>query len=118
MERFQLGLMLCVIALRNMIEMAGSDIAFLPKSFIQGKSLVDSILSVRRLKTRLILTAADLQLTTACTVCHPLGDFGGLAQTRLHHQVQPCPRIGLWAIYGCPREGRPIGRIAQSRSEP
>jgi hypothetical protein len=38
--------MLCVIALRNMIEMAGSDIAFLPKSFIKGKSLVDSILSV------------------------------------------------------------------------
>jgi hypothetical protein len=38
--------MLSVIALRNMIEMAGSDIAFLPKSFIRGKSLVDSILSV------------------------------------------------------------------------
>jgi hypothetical protein len=45
-ERFQLALMLSVIALRNMIEMAGSDIAFLPKSFIRGKSLVDSILSV------------------------------------------------------------------------
>jgi hypothetical protein len=46
-ERFQLALMLSVIALRNMIEMAGSEIAFLPKSFIRGKSLVDSILSVR-----------------------------------------------------------------------
>lgn len=46
-ERFQLGLMLSVIALRNMIEMAGSDIAFLPKSFVRGKSLVDAILSVR-----------------------------------------------------------------------
>lgn len=46
-ERFQLALMLSVIALRNMIEMAGSDIAFLPKSFIRGKSIVDSILSVR-----------------------------------------------------------------------
>ncbi|OCF42545.1 hypothetical protein I317_03661 [Kwoniella heveanensis CBS 569] len=44
-ERFQLGLMLSVIAIRNMIEMAGSEIAFLPKSFIRGKSLVDSILS-------------------------------------------------------------------------
>ncbi|WRT65422.1 uncharacterized protein IL334_002365 [Kwoniella shivajii] len=44
-ERFQLSLMLSVIALRNMIEMAGSEIAFLPKSFIRGKSLVDSILS-------------------------------------------------------------------------
>jgi hypothetical protein len=48
-ERFQLALMLSVIALRNMIEMAGSEIAFLPKSFIRGKSLVDSILSVRYL---------------------------------------------------------------------
>jgi hypothetical protein len=48
-ERFQLALMLSVIALRNMIEMAGSEIAFLPKSFIRGKSLVDSILSVRNL---------------------------------------------------------------------
>lgn len=45
-ERFQLALMLCVIALRNMIEMAGSDLAFLPKSFIRGRSLVDSIFSV------------------------------------------------------------------------
>ncbi|WVQ83537.1 hypothetical protein IAT38_005678 [Cryptococcus sp. DSM 104549] len=45
-ERFQLSLMLSVIAIRNMIEMSGSDIAFLPKSFfIRGKSLVDSILS-------------------------------------------------------------------------
>ncbi|WWD16768.1 hypothetical protein CI109_101200 [Kwoniella shandongensis] len=44
-ERFQLSLMLSVIAIRNMIEMAGSEIAFLPKSFIRGKSLVDSILS-------------------------------------------------------------------------
>ncbi|ORY25255.1 eukaryotic membrane protein family-domain-containing protein [Naematelia encephala] len=44
-ERFQLGLMLTVIALRNMIEMSGSEIAILPKSFMRGKSLVDSILS-------------------------------------------------------------------------
>ncbi|RXK38837.1 hypothetical protein M231_03893 [Tremella mesenterica] len=44
-ERFQLGLMLSVIALRNMIEMAGSDIAFLPKSFVRGKHLVDAIMS-------------------------------------------------------------------------
>ncbi|WWC68948.1 uncharacterized protein I206_102884 [Kwoniella pini CBS 10737] len=44
-ERFQLSLMLSVIALRNMIEMSGSEIAFLPKSFIRGKNLVDSILS-------------------------------------------------------------------------
>ncbi|WVQ73897.1 hypothetical protein IAR50_003478 [Cryptococcus sp. DSM 104548] len=44
-ERFQLSLMLAVIALRNIIEMSGSEIAFLPKSFIKGKSLVDSILS-------------------------------------------------------------------------
>ncbi|ODN80829.1 hypothetical protein L202_02972 [Cryptococcus amylolentus CBS 6039] len=44
-ERFQLSLMLAVIALRNIIEMSGSEIAFLPKSFMKGKSLVDSILS-------------------------------------------------------------------------
>lgn len=47
-ERFQLGLMLSVIAVRNMIEMSGSDLAFLPKSFVKGKSLLDTILSVRR----------------------------------------------------------------------
>lgn len=45
-ERFQLGLMLVIIAVRNMIEMAGSDLAFLPKSFIRGKSLLERILSV------------------------------------------------------------------------
>ncbi|KAJ9101815.1 hypothetical protein QFC21_003154 [Naganishia friedmannii] len=44
-ERFQLGLMLSVIAVRNMIEMSGSEIAFLPKSFVKGKSLLDTILS-------------------------------------------------------------------------
>ncbi|GHJ89924.1 hypothetical protein NliqN6_6326 [Naganishia liquefaciens] len=44
-ERFQLGLMLSVIAVRNMIEMSGSDLAFLPKSFVRGKSLLDTILS-------------------------------------------------------------------------
>ncbi|KAK4685453.1 transmembrane anterior posterior transformation protein 1, partial [Tremellales sp. Uapishka_1] len=44
-ERFQLSLMLSVIALRNLIEMAGSEIAFLPKSFIRGKSLLETILS-------------------------------------------------------------------------
>lgn len=45
-ERFQLGLMLLVIAMRNVIEMAGSDLAFLPKSFTRGKSLLERILSV------------------------------------------------------------------------
>lgn len=45
-ERFQLGLMLSVIAARNMIEMSGSDLAFLPKSFVRGKSPLDTILSV------------------------------------------------------------------------
>jgi hypothetical protein len=49
-ERFQLSLMLCVIAIRNMIEMAGSDIAFLPKSFMKGKGLFDSIASVGHLE--------------------------------------------------------------------
>ena len=38
--------MLSVIAVRNMIEMSGSDLAFLPKSFVRGKSLLDTILSV------------------------------------------------------------------------
>jgi hypothetical protein len=42
--------MLCVIAIRNMIEMAGSDIAFLPKSFMKGKGLFDSIASVCHLE--------------------------------------------------------------------
>ena len=50
-ERFQLSLMLTVIAIRNMIEMAGSDLAFLPKSFIKGKNLFDSIASVGHLRT-------------------------------------------------------------------
>jgi hypothetical protein len=45
-ERFQLGMMLLVIAMRNMMEMAGSDLAFLPKSFTRGKSLLERILSV------------------------------------------------------------------------
>lgn len=45
-ERFQLGLMLVIIAVRNVIEMAGSDLAFLPKSFTRGKSLLERILSV------------------------------------------------------------------------
>ncbi|ORX36417.1 eukaryotic membrane protein family-domain-containing protein [Kockovaella imperatae] len=44
-ERFQLSLMLSVIAIRNMIEMAGSDLAYLPKSFSAGKSLLDAIMS-------------------------------------------------------------------------
>lgn len=39
--------MLVVISLRNMIEMAGSDLAFLPRSFVRGKSLLERILSVR-----------------------------------------------------------------------
>ena len=45
-ERFQLALMLTIIAIRNVIEMSGSDIAFLPKSFMRGKSLIESIFSV------------------------------------------------------------------------
>ena len=45
-ERFQLSLMLTVIAVRNLIEMSGSDFAFLPKSFIKGKGNVETILSV------------------------------------------------------------------------
>jgi hypothetical protein len=45
-ERFQLSLMLTVISLRNILEMSGSEIALLPKSFIRGKGLLDSILSV------------------------------------------------------------------------
>ncbi|BEI80187.1 hypothetical protein CcaverHIS002_0107160 [Cutaneotrichosporon cavernicola] len=44
-ERFQLGMMLLVIAMRNMMEMAGSDLAFLPKSFTRGSSLLERILS-------------------------------------------------------------------------
>ncbi|KAI9632300.1 eukaryotic membrane protein family-domain-containing protein [Dioszegia hungarica] len=44
-ERFQLSLMLTVISLRNILEMSGSEIALLPKSFIRGKGLLDSILS-------------------------------------------------------------------------
>ena len=40
--------MLTVIAVRNLIEMSGSDFAFLPKSFIKGKGNVETILSVSR----------------------------------------------------------------------
>lgn len=39
-------MMLLVIAMRNMMEMAGSDLAFLPKSFTRGSSLLERILSV------------------------------------------------------------------------
>lgn len=52
--------MLCVIAVRNFIEMAGSDIAFLPQSFIRGKSLVESILSVRRYRNSRESSTADV----------------------------------------------------------
>lgn len=44
-ERFQLAMMLGIISVRNLIEMAGSDFALLPKSYKQGKSLVETILS-------------------------------------------------------------------------
>lgn len=88
-ERFQLALMLSVIALRNMIEMAGSEIAFLPKSFIRGKSLVDSILSVR-----LACSARSLMIDLmsksnadipAGLVCDHLRDDCRLAQTRIYN---------------------------------
>ena len=49
--------MLTVISLRNILEMSGSEIAFLPKSFIKGKGLLDSILSVRLT----LVTAAEDQ---------------------------------------------------------
>ena len=39
-------MMLTIIAIRNVIEMSGSEIAFLPKSFMRGKSLIESIFSV------------------------------------------------------------------------
>lgn len=45
-ERFQLSLMLTVISIRNTIEMAGSEFAFLPKSYSKGKSLLETIMSV------------------------------------------------------------------------
>lgn len=51
-ERFQLGLMLTVIAFRNLIEMSGSDFAFLPRSFIKGKGNVETIFSVSLLFSR------------------------------------------------------------------
>ncbi|KAJ9122764.1 hypothetical protein QFC24_004194 [Naganishia onofrii] len=39
------NLLQIMCAVRNMIEMSGSEIAFLPKSFVKGKSLLDTILS-------------------------------------------------------------------------
>lgn len=71
-ERFQLSLMLAVIAIRNMIEMSGSEIAFLPKSFMKGKSLVDSILSVK--SSSVMLAIAKLDLISACTFRDHVGD--------------------------------------------
>jgi hypothetical protein len=53
-ERFQLGLMLSIISIRNILEMSGSDVTLLPKSFGKGKSLVDSILSVSLPRIQLI----------------------------------------------------------------
>jgi hypothetical protein len=41
-ERFQLGLLLTIISIRNVVEMSGSDVSLLPR---HGKSLVDSVLS-------------------------------------------------------------------------
>lgn len=88
-ERFQLALMLSVIALRNMIEMAGSEIAFLPKSFIRGKSLVDSILSVRlacyvRSSTMDLISKSDADIL-AGLVCDHIRDDCRLAETRIYN---------------------------------
>ncbi len=73
MERFQLGLMLSVIAVRNMVEMAGSDFAFLPKSFIRGKSLIDTIWSVSG-KSDKQRSTCSTYLLTAGSRRHLFGD--------------------------------------------
>ena len=109
-ERFQLSLMLTVIALRNMIEMSGSDIAFLPKSFMRGKSLVESIFSVRRRGG--FLPAAD---APASPVRHCLGNVGGLAQTRLHNEIQPRSRKRIRSICRYSSKRRPARRIPWPR---
>ncbi|CDZ98162.1 Predicted membrane protein [Phaffia rhodozyma] len=44
-ERFQLGLMLAIIAFRNLVELSGSDFSSLPRSFMKGASHVEAILS-------------------------------------------------------------------------
>jgi hypothetical protein len=40
-ERFQLSLMLCIIAMRNLIELNGSTFSLLPTSFILSEMFVD-----------------------------------------------------------------------------
>jgi hypothetical protein len=87
-ERFQLSLMLSIIALRNMIEMAGSDIAFLPKSFIRGKSLLDAILSVCHVAHASPNIYTEYSVVVAGNIRDNLGDGGGLAETCVHHQIQ------------------------------
>lgn len=44
-ERFQLMLMLSVIAFRNLIELSGSDFYFLPRAFIKSNSKLETIFS-------------------------------------------------------------------------
>lgn len=97
-ERFQLSLMLAVIAIRNMIEMSGSEIAFLPKSFMKGKSLVDSILSVRSSSS--ILAFAKLDLISACPFRDHVRDGGRLGEARLHIKIQSRSSVSLREIHG------------------
>lgn len=83
-ERFQLALMLSVIAVRNMVEMSGSDFAFLPKSFIRGTNLIETIWSVSGAwgwhSTLMLTSRASARLGG-----HSLRDAGRLAQARLHY---------------------------------
>lgn len=44
-ERFQLMLMLSVIAFRNLIELSGSDFTFLPRAFIRSNTQLETIFS-------------------------------------------------------------------------
>lgn len=100
-ERFQLSLMLAVIAIRNMIEMSGSEIAFLPKSFMKGKSLVDSILSVGSLSPHLCTLLNETCFFLACTFRDHVRDGCGLDEACLYIKIQSRSSVCLREIHGC-----------------
>lgn len=93
--------MLAVIAIRNMIEMSGSEIAFLPKSFMKGKSLVDSILSVGSLSPHLCTLLNETCFFLACTFRDHVRDGCGLDEACLYIKIQSRSSVCLREIHGC-----------------
>lgn len=94
-ERFTLFLMLVVVAFRNLIELSGSSFNFsegfaLPKSFgwFHGKNTLWIISYVSSHAGRRTLNRALINVI-ACDRCYGFRNACGLAQARIHRQVQP-----------------------------